>query len=79
MNPDAQPEMAEVKADKPAMIEAKSDNIENISHTPRKELHPRTKKTKHGDRAANKGDGSLVLVWFPSCASTMSTANKRST
>lgn len=66
VNPDAaqQPEMVEaVKADKIAMLEPNTDApIENFQPTPRKELNVRAKKSKHGDRAANKGDGSLVLV-----------------
>lgn len=36
--------------------------IENMNPLPRKELHVRTKKSKHAERAASKGDGSVVLV-----------------
>lgn len=36
--------------------------IENHRVTPRRESGVRAKKPKHGDRAANKGDGSLVLT-----------------
>lgn len=70
VNPDVQPQ--EVPNAKPvtrrsqppsspdaAMIDA---NIENINPTHRKELNVRTRKSKHNDRAAQKGDGSLVLV-----------------
>ncbi|KAK9445626.1 nuclear pore complex subunit Nup133 [Metarhizium brunneum] len=62
-NPGAQPEMVEaVKADKVATLDSKQDSpLENFHQTPRKELNVRAKKSKHGDRAANKGDGSLVL------------------
>lgn len=44
---------------------AAPENIENqhpTSTPTRKDLNVRTKKPKHGDRAANKGDGSVVLV-----------------
>lgn len=65
-NPGAQPEMVEaVKADKVATLDSKQDSpLENFHQTPRKELNVRAKKSKHGDRAANKGDGSLVLVRY---------------
>lgn len=78
VNPDAQQqpqqqqqqqqEMIEVKTDKVATLPAKNNNTniepaESLSPVLRKELNVRAKKTKHGDRAANKGDGSLVLVW----------------
>lgn len=63
MNPEAQQqEMIEVKTDKVATVQAKNDVVESYSPAPRKELNVRAKKSKHGDRAANKGDGSLVLV-----------------
>ncbi|KAK2612338.1 hypothetical protein QQS21_001602 [Conoideocrella luteorostrata] len=66
VNPEAQPEMVEAaKADKIATLDPKQDSIlssENFHQTPRKELNVRAKKSKHGDRAANKGDGSLVLT-----------------
>ncbi|PNY27481.1 Nucleoporin [Tolypocladium capitatum] len=62
---DAQPEMVEVKVDRVATVDAKQRDtpLENLQcHTPRRESNLRTKKSKHGDRAANKGDGSLVLT-----------------
>ena len=62
VNPDVQQEMIEVKTDKVATIAVKNNTVENHTPTPRKELNVRAKKSKHGDRAANKGDGSLVLV-----------------
>ncbi|KAF4344707.1 nuclear pore [Fusarium beomiforme] len=66
INPDAQQEMIEVKTDgKVATLPAKTKNIEppeSVSPVLRKELNVRAKKAKHGDRAANKGDGSLVLT-----------------
>lgn len=67
VNPEAQPEMAEAKPDKIAVVERRHESpVETHHHTPRKELNVRAKKSKHGDRAANKGDGSLVLVIAPS-------------
>ncbi|KAL5584971.1 hypothetical protein FOVSG1_014360 [Fusarium oxysporum f. sp. vasinfectum] len=70
VNPDAQQEMIEVKTDGkvatlPAKNKNKNKNIEppeSPSPVLRKELNVRAKKAKHGDRAANKGDGSLVLT-----------------
>lgn len=68
VNPEAGQEMIEVKADtKVATLPAKNKTInieppEPVSPVLRKELNVRTKKAKHGDRAANKGDGSLVLT-----------------
>ncbi|KAH0495180.1 hypothetical protein TgHK011_008745 [Trichoderma gracile] len=66
-NADAQPEMAEVRPEKAATpAEPKKDvGIENaapVQTVLRKELIVRTKKPKHGDRAAQKGDGSLLLT-----------------
>ncbi|KAG6002930.1 hypothetical protein E4U21_002495 [Claviceps maximensis] len=66
-NPEAQPEVAQPgsKPDKIALAapESKQDvPIENLHASSRKELNVRVKKSKHGDRAANKGDGSLVLT-----------------
>lgn len=68
--------MIEVKADKVATLPVSKDKDNNNNNnkaqtdpptpTPRKELNLRAKKPKHGDRAANKGDGSLVLVRRPS-------------
>ncbi|KAJ4157189.1 hypothetical protein NW754_008834 [Fusarium falciforme] len=68
VNPDVpqqQQEMIEVKTDKVATLPTKNNNIEpaeSLSPVLRKELNVRAKKAKHGDRAANKGDGSLVLT-----------------
>lgn len=66
VNPDAQQDMIEVKTDgKVATLPVKNKNTEppeTLSPVLRKELNVRAKKAKHGDRAANKGDGSLVLV-----------------
>ncbi|KAF4966854.1 hypothetical protein FSARC_5511 [Fusarium sarcochroum] len=66
VNPDAQQDMIEVKTDgKVATLPTKNKNIdppESLSPVLRKELNVRAKKAKHGDRAANKGDGSLVLT-----------------
>lgn len=65
VSPDTQQEMIEVKTDKVATIPASNhtkDLVENPNPNLRRELNVRTKKSKHGDRAANKGDGSLVLV-----------------
>jgi nuclear pore complex protein Nup133 len=66
-NPDAPPEMFEVKSDKIAAFEFKQDGIENFA-VPKKDLQVRAKKPKAGDRAS-KGDGSVLLVcctrgWF---------------
>ncbi|QYT05602.1 hypothetical protein H0G86_012490 [Trichoderma simmonsii] len=66
-NNDAQPEIAEARPEKVATpVEPKKDvAVENAPPTQtvlRKELIVRTKKPKHGDRAAPKGDGSLVLT-----------------
>lgn len=49
------------KTRKASTTKSRAEDFEN-HHTPRRELNLRAKKTKHGDRAANKGDGSLVLV-----------------
>ena len=51
----------EVKPEKAPFNDSRKEDVENL-HTPRRDLNVRAKKTKHGDRAANKGDGSLVLV-----------------
>jgi nuclear pore complex protein Nup133 len=65
VNPEvpSNPEMAKAKAvEKVATIEPKTDNIENL-YTPRRDSGVvRTKKSKHADRAASKGDGSLLLT-----------------
>lgn len=62
----AEPEVVEEtttrsKTRKSSSTKSRAEDIEN-HHTPRRELNIRAKKAKHGDRAANKGDGSLVLV-----------------
>lgn len=65
VNPEAdEPEpRVESKIDKASPPVASPDsNIENLYPSHRKELNVRTKKSKHGDRAAQKGDGSLLLV-----------------
>lgn len=54
-------ESIEVKPEKISPQDSRKENDENFN-TPRRDLNVRAKKTKHGDRAANKGDGSLVLV-----------------
>lgn len=66
-NPEPQPDMAEPRTEKIATLDPKHTALlDNGHYTPRKELAVRAKKSKHGDRAANKGDGSLVLVRAPS-------------
>lgn len=60
VNPDAPPEMFEVKSGKVATLEARQDGVENFA-VPKKDLIVRPKKPKAGDRA-NKSDGSSVLV-----------------
>ncbi|GJN70859.1 hypothetical protein PLIIFM63780_002548 [Purpureocillium lilacinum] len=67
--PEAQAEPVESKPEpkpeaRPAAVEAKGrDTPTEIFHpVMRRESTVRTKKSKHGDRAANKGDGSLVLT-----------------
>lgn len=67
VNPDAAPEMYEVKATKVAKLSTKPDGIENIpattttTTTAKRELSVRSKKPKAGERIS-KGDGSVVLV-----------------
>ncbi|KAH6609688.1 hypothetical protein Trco_003034 [Trichoderma cornu-damae] len=66
-NTDPQPETAEVRPEKVATpAEPKKDIVSEkpppVQPVLRKELIVRTKKPKHGDRAAQKGDGSLVLT-----------------
>lgn len=65
-NPDANVDMVEAKQDKTPNLPTprSSEGIENLhsTPTPRRESNIRSKKQKHGDRAVNKGDGSLVLV-----------------
>jgi nuclear pore complex protein Nup133 len=72
VNPEEAPEPVQEAApppknEKPVRSENKPktvENIENINPTPRRETTNglRVKKPKHGDRAANKGDGSVLLV-----------------
>ncbi|KAJ6786261.1 hypothetical protein PWT90_00801 [Aphanocladium album] len=63
VNPDAQPDAAHVPVEKHVPVEPVADvGVENINPLPRKELHVRTKKSKHAERAASKGDGSVVLT-----------------
>ncbi|KAF4125800.1 nuclear pore complex protein Nup133 [Geosmithia morbida] len=57
----------EVKADKSFGYDQRrnnndAENLQQQQSTVRRDLSVRAKKTKHGDRAANKGDGSLVLT-----------------
>ncbi|TPX15847.1 uncharacterized protein E0L32_000181 [Thyridium curvatum] len=69
VNPDAAPEMYEVKATKVAKLSTKPDGIENIpattttttTTTAKRELSVRSKKPKAGERIS-KGDGSVVLT-----------------
>ncbi|KAL7948910.1 Non-repetitive/WGA-negative nucleoporin C-terminal domain-containing protein [Trichoderma barbatum] len=66
-NTETLPEVAEVRPEKVATpVEPKKDvaieNVPPVQTVLRKELIVRTKKPKHGDRAAQKGDGSLVLT-----------------
>lgn len=64
VNPDVPPEaVAEPQLDKSPPIDITNEgSFENINPAPRRESHVRAKKSKHGDRAAQKGDGSLLLV-----------------
>lgn len=68
VNPEVPPagqDSIEVRPSRSPVVEPAPapENIENQHPTPtRKDLNVRTKKPKHGDRAANKGDGSVVLV-----------------
>ncbi|KAH7149505.1 Nup133 N terminal like-domain-containing protein [Dactylonectria estremocensis] len=63
VSPDVQQEMIEVKTDKVATVHVNNEATESPqTPTLRKELNVRAKKSKHGDRAANKGDGSLILT-----------------
>ena len=63
VNPDAPPEMFEVKPDNIDVLGRKRDGVEAIT-APRKELSVRSKKPKAGERAG-KGDGSVTLVSRP--------------
>ncbi|KFH41686.1 Nucleoporin-like protein [Hapsidospora chrysogenum ATCC 11550] len=60
--PQPQNDSIEVKADKAPAFEYRKEDVENHHPPPRRDLNVRAKKAKHGDRAANKGDGSLVLT-----------------
>ncbi len=63
INPDAAPEMFEVKPDRVARLQR--DGVENGSvPAPKRELSVRSKKAKAGERLS-KGDGSVVLVCCP--------------
>ena len=74
VNPDAPPDMFEVKPDKVATADLRQDGIENFA-VPKKDVQVRAKKPKAGDRAS-KGDGSVVLVRRVVCLpSTVSRAN----
>ncbi|KAG6027338.1 hypothetical protein E4U41_000956 [Claviceps citrina] len=64
-NPGVQPEMVQAgtKADKIASLDTNQDvPVEDVPANPKKELNIRARKAKHGDRAAIKGDGGLVLT-----------------
>ncbi|OAA53242.1 nuclear pore complex subunit [Niveomyces insectorum RCEF 264] len=65
VNPDAPPEMFQVKSDKVAVLNVKRDGIESppqmTAAAPIKELSVRSKKTKAGERTS-KGDGSAILA-----------------
>ncbi|KAM7198668.1 Non-repetitive/WGA-negative nucleoporin C-terminal domain containing protein [Rhypophila sp. PSN 637] len=60
VNPDAPPEMYEVKSDNVDLLSLKRDGIENVG-APRRELSVRSRKPKAGERAS-KGDGSVILT-----------------
>lgn len=75
VNPDAPPEMAQVKDEKVATLNSRKNGSDTENHdrhqqylqpqpqpSVRRESMGRIKKPKHSDRAANKGDGSLLLV-----------------
>jgi hypothetical protein len=64
VNPDAPPEMYQVRPEKLELLSIKRDGIENAS-APRKELSVRSKRQKAGERVS-KGDGSIVLVGLSS-------------
>jgi len=62
VNPDAGPEMFEIRPDKVAALGPRRPGLENASApAPNKELSVRSKKPKPGERIS-KGDGSVVLV-----------------
>lgn len=60
VNPEAPPEMYEVKSDKLDILGMKRDGVDNRPPA-RKELSVRSKKPKAGERVS-KGDGSVVLT-----------------
>ncbi|KAK0615011.1 Nup133 N terminal like-domain-containing protein [Bombardia bombarda] len=60
VNPEAPPEMFEVKSDAVSLLSTKRDGVENVV-PPRKDLSVRSKKPKAGERVS-KGDGSIVLT-----------------
>lgn len=60
VNPEAPPDMYEVKSDNIDMLGKKRDGLDSYSRA-RKELSVRSKKPKAGERVS-KGDGSIVLV-----------------
>lgn len=67
VNPDARPEMSEVKPEKAVPPDPTPDAplVDRARLTPRKDPSSRVKKPKHGDRAISKADGSLLLVTIP--------------
>ncbi|KAL2263795.1 hypothetical protein VTK26DRAFT_5087 [Humicola hyalothermophila] len=60
VDPEAPPEMYEVKPNKIDRLATKRDGVENAV-APRKELSVRSKKQKIGERTS-KGDGSIILT-----------------
>ena len=76
--------MTEVKSDKVAMLDSSTTKapttryeevVEITNNTPRRDATVRPRKSKHGDRVANKGDGSLLLVWLLLMGSDLSSPN----
>lgn len=65
VSPDAPPQMLEVKADKAAKLPAKLERLRDTTPAAKQDLSVRSKKPKPGERVS-KGDGSVVLVSFPS-------------
>lgn len=63
VNPDVQPQVIDAPVEKSIPAQPVVDaGVENINPQPRRESHVRIKKSKHAERSAQKGDGSLVLV-----------------
>lgn len=60
-NPDAGPDMVEVRSDKIAKLQPKTDRVFSPPPPPKQDLSLRSKKPKPGERI-NKGDGSVVLT-----------------